>query len=261
MPEPTPRRDYVHCRQTSATGACGTVAQNSGSWPKKMRAPAGFERREAVERGVHLLVVEGEARQAALAQGAAEIAAVGGQHDFARGQPQLQRLVARRVAVGRQADHRTVAEHIVLAIDQAQFVAEVEIARVEAAAAARSGSMPASHSRRCTSNVAFGISALPPQWSKWKCELITRSIFAGIAVERFETGGDLLAGVIVEIEQRRRDARRAARPGRAGSPDACRYRTAPCPSGARSDRPGSAAGCGPRRLPSAGRNRPPASRR
>ena len=39
--------------------------------------------------------------------------------------------------------------------------------------AAISGSMPASHSRRCTSIVAFGISALPPQWSKWKCELIT----------------------------------------------------------------------------------------
>src|SRR6266404_3220070 len=36
---------------------------------------------------------------------------------------------------------------------------------------AASGSMPASHSRRCTTIVALGISALPPTWSKWKCEL------------------------------------------------------------------------------------------
>jgi hypothetical protein len=37
------------------------------------------------------------------------------------------------VAVRRQADDGAVAEHVVLAIDQAQLVAEVEIARVEAA--------------------------------------------------------------------------------------------------------------------------------
>jgi hypothetical protein len=39
---------------------------------------------------------------------------------------------------------------------------KVEIARVEPRGAAVSGSMPASHSRRCTSIVALGISALPP---------------------------------------------------------------------------------------------------
>jgi hypothetical protein len=34
--------------------------------------------------------------------------------------------------VRRQAHHRAVAEHVVLAIDQAQFMTEVEIARIEA---------------------------------------------------------------------------------------------------------------------------------
>jgi hypothetical protein len=35
--------------------------------------------------------------------------------------------------VGRQTDDRTVAEHIVLAVNQAQFVSEIEIARIEPA--------------------------------------------------------------------------------------------------------------------------------
>ena len=58
-------------------------------------------------------------------------------------------------------------------------MAQIDVARIVAWRAAVSGSMPASHSRRCTSIVAFEISALPPTWSKWKCELMTRSIRAG----------------------------------------------------------------------------------
>jgi hypothetical protein len=38
----------------------------------------------------------------------------------------------RRVTVREHADDRTVAEHVALAINEAQLVAEVEIARVEA---------------------------------------------------------------------------------------------------------------------------------
>ncbi len=92
----------------------------------------GFERREAVERGQHLVAVMHEARQAPFAQGATEIAGIGGQHGIATRQAQFQRLVARRVAGRRQTHDRAIAEHIVLAIDQPQFVAEIEIARVEA---------------------------------------------------------------------------------------------------------------------------------
>src|SRR3954454_13473347 len=106
---------------------CGVVAE------EEARA-SSFQRGEAVERRQHLLAVVHEARQAPLAQRATEIAAIGRQHDFAPGQAQLQRLVPRRVAVGRQADDRAVAEYVVLAVHEAQFVAEVEVARVEAAA-------------------------------------------------------------------------------------------------------------------------------
>jgi hypothetical protein len=66
----------------------------------------------------------------------------------------------------RQTHDRAVAEHVVLAVDQAQFMPEVEIAGLKPRRAAVSGSMPASHSRRCTSIVALGISALPPTWLK-----------------------------------------------------------------------------------------------
>ena len=45
--------------------------------------------------------------------------------------------------------------------------------------AAMSGSLPASHSRFCTTMTALGISALPPTWSKWKWELTMTSILAG----------------------------------------------------------------------------------
>ena len=48
-------------------------------------------------------------------------------------EPQPKRLVPRRVPVRRQTHHQAIAEHIVLAIDEAQVMAEVEIARVETA--------------------------------------------------------------------------------------------------------------------------------
>jgi hypothetical protein len=74
------------------------------------------------------------------------------EHDLPAVESYPERLVPGR----RQPPHRTVAEHDVLAIDQAQFVTEIEIARVEAARrATMSGSLPASHSRPCTSIVAL----------------------------------------------------------------------------------------------------------
>src|SRR6185437_13549248 len=138
-----------------------------------------LQRRQAVERGEHCCTIVDMARQAALAQRLAEIAGVGREHDLAAVEPEAERLVPRRMPVRRQADHAAVAEHVVLAIDQAQIVAEIEIARVESQRRAVSGSMPACHSRRCTTSVALGMSALPPTWSKWRCELITRSILPG----------------------------------------------------------------------------------
>ena len=70
--------------------------------------------------------------------------------------------MARRVTVGRQANDSAIAEEVVLAVDLDDFVPEIEVAPVEPASAAVSGSIPASHSRLCTTIVAFGIRALPP---------------------------------------------------------------------------------------------------
>jgi hypothetical protein len=44
--------------------------------------------------------------------------------------------------------------------------------------------MPASHSRRCTSIVALGISALPPTWLKMKMRVDDEVYLAGIAGDR-----------------------------------------------------------------------------
>ena len=47
-------------------------------------------------------------------------------------EPHAQRLMARRMAVGRQADHAAVAEHVVLAVDEQHVVAVVVVLRREA---------------------------------------------------------------------------------------------------------------------------------
>ena len=94
--------------------------------------PAPFQRLQPVERSQHRLAVMNVARQAALAQSPAEIAGVCREHDLAAVEPQPQRLVPRRVPVRRQAHDGTVAEHVVLAVHQTQWMAEVEIARVVA---------------------------------------------------------------------------------------------------------------------------------
>ena len=88
-----------------------------------------FEAGELFERGQHRLAIVDVLRQSPLAQGAAEIAGIGRQHDFTASEPQLQRLVAGGVAMGRQADDAAVAKYVMLAVEQEQFVAEVEIAR------------------------------------------------------------------------------------------------------------------------------------
>jgi hypothetical protein len=130
--------------------------------PEKDPSPAPFQRRQPVKRGQHRLAVVHVTRQAALAEGLTKVAGVRGEHDLTVIEPQPKGLVPRRVPVGRQTHHGAIAKHIVVAIDQPQFMAEVEISRVEPAPRGGIGSIPASHSRRCTSIVAFGISALPP---------------------------------------------------------------------------------------------------
>src|SRR5262249_27085868 len=69
----------------------------------------------------------------------AKVTGVGCEHDLAVIKPQLQRLVPCGVAIRRQADHRTVTEHIVLAINQSKLVAEGEVAWIIAMASGGGG--------------------------------------------------------------------------------------------------------------------------
>ena len=78
-----------------------------------------FQRLEPIERRKHRLAVMHVSRQAPLAQCLAEIARISREHDITALEAQPQRLVPRRVAVRRQAHHGAVAEHVVLAINQA----------------------------------------------------------------------------------------------------------------------------------------------
>ena len=129
---------------------------------EKDPSPAPFQRRQPVKRGQHRLAVVLVARQAALAEGPTKVAGISGEHDLAAIELQPKGLVPRRVHVRRQTHHRAIAKHVVLAIDEAQFMAGSKSRGLNPRRAAVSGSIPASHSRRCTNIVALGISALPP---------------------------------------------------------------------------------------------------
>ncbi len=146
--------------QTISAGACGTVFQNSPSCPKKMRAPPLSSRRACRAKPASPC---GHRRSAAVAipcSVAAEIAGIGG---IARHRPSRARTFkdwwpgCGRGSAGRPT---AVAEQVVLAVDLNDFVPEVEVAPVEPAPRGMSGSIPASHSRCCTTIVAFGISAV-----------------------------------------------------------------------------------------------------
>src|SRR5690348_13851758 len=97
--------------------------------PRAGRFAAGQLRK----RGEHSPTVVDALRQSALTQGLAEIAGIGNEHDVARSEPHLQRLVPWGMTVSRQADNAAVAEQIVLAIDLDYFMPEVEIGSIEPA--------------------------------------------------------------------------------------------------------------------------------
>lgn len=89
---------------------------------------------EPIERCEHGLAVMHISRQSALTQCLTEVAGIGREHDIAAIEPYPQRLVPRRVAMCRQAQYGAIAEDVVFAIDQTQFVAKVEVARIVAMA-------------------------------------------------------------------------------------------------------------------------------
>jgi hypothetical protein len=88
---------------------------------------APLKRLQPVKRGQH-------------AKGLTEVVGV----DLTGIEPQPKGLVSRRVPVGRYAYHRAIGKHVVLAIDQPQFLAEIEILPLNPRRVAISGSVPVS---------------------------------------------------------------------------------------------------------------------
>src|SRR5438067_956701 len=95
--------------------------------------PAPFQRLQPVKGGQHRLAVVHVARESALAEGLTEIASVRCEHDLTAIEPQPKRLMPRRMAIRRQTHHRAIAKYVVLTIDEAQSMAEIEISRIEPA--------------------------------------------------------------------------------------------------------------------------------
>ena len=176
---------------------------------EKDPSPAPFQRLQPVKRGQHRLAVVHVARQAAFAEGLTEVAGVRGEHDLTVIEPQPKGLVPRRVPVCRQTHHRAIAKHVVLAIDQPRFMAEVEIARIEPAPRGGIGV-----------HTGFPLAAL----HQHRCVRDQR-----VAANMIE--------MKMRVESRYGKARRAAgqvvQQGRVGNRGAARCRTAPFPSGAR----------------------------
>src|SRR6185312_11020921 len=75
-----------------------------GIMPEEQRRTALLQRFQPVERRQHLFAVVHEARQATFSQGAAEITGVAGENEITVLSAHLERLMTRRVAVGRDAD-------------------------------------------------------------------------------------------------------------------------------------------------------------
>ena len=165
---------------------------------EKDASPALFQRLQPVKRGQHRLAIVHVLRQASFAKGLTEVAGIGGEHDLTVIEPQPKGLVPRRVAIRRQTHHRAIPEHVVLAIHQSHFMAEVEIARVE-------------DTPRCGVGVHSGIPfpALHEHYRLWdQCvaaDVIEMEMrvddevdLARISVHRFEPGADFLAGLKAE---------------------------------------------------------------
>ena len=81
--------------------------------------------------------------------------------------------------MGRQTNNAAVAKQVVLTIHQIQLMAQVEVGPVIAVPGCNVGVQSRFPFPFCTTMTALGISALPPTWSKWKWELMMKSILAG----------------------------------------------------------------------------------
>jgi hypothetical protein len=126
----------------------------------------------------------------------AEIAGVRREHDLAVVEP-LPGVCPLR----RQAHHRAVAEHVVLAIDQAQFVAEVEIPWVEVAPHGAVGVHAGIPLAALHLHCRVGDQRVAADMVEMKMRVDDEVDLTGIAVDRFNPRADLLARLKADPEQ------------------------------------------------------------
>jgi len=170
------------------------VAEEDASAP-------GLQRREALQGAMHLRAVVDAQRQAPLCERAAEIAGIGGEHDVAAGQAQLQRLMTGRMAEGRQQHDAAVAEEVVLAIDQLQLVAKIVVAPIEAARRgnlrilSRRPFLPLHH------DGGVGDRGVAADMIEMEMRVDDEIDRLGIAAEGAQPRRDVLARMIIEAEE------------------------------------------------------------
>jgi len=172
-----------------------------GVMTEKDASPVPLQRLQPVKRGQHRLAVVRVAWQAALAECLTEVAGVGGEHDFPPIEPQPKRLVARRVPVRRQAHHRAVAEHVVLAIDQPQFMAEVEVAPVEPALRGGIGVHTGLPLATLYQHSGIRDQRVAADMIEMKMRVDDEVDLARISVDRFEPCTDFFAGLKADTEK------------------------------------------------------------
>src|SRR5438105_884412 len=165
--------------------------------PRAGRLAAG----QLVERGEHGRAVMNAPRQSPLAQGPAEIAGVASEHDVARGEPYFQRLVARGMTVGRQADDAAVAEQIVLAIDPDHLVPEIEIGSAVAVPRGDVGVDPRLPLTLLNDHHRVGNERVASDMVEVKMRVDDDVDPRRVAADRLEPRADLLAWTVVEREQ------------------------------------------------------------
>ena len=113
------------------------------------------------------------------------------------------KLVPRRVPVRRQTHYRAIAKHVVLAIDEAQFMAEIEISRIEPAPRSGIGvhtgfPLATLYQHRCVRDQRVAADMI-----EMKMRVDDEVDLAGISVDRFEPRTDFFARLKADAEKPR----------------------------------------------------------
>src|SRR6516162_3774863 len=169
--------------------------------PKKDAGASSLETSQPVEGVEHRLPIVNALWQPPLAQGPAEVAGIGGEHDVSRGEANSERLVTRRVAIGGQADNAAVAEQVVLAVGLDHLVPEVEIGSVVAVPCGDLGVHPRLPLASLNDHDRVGNQRVAADMVKMKMRVDDDVDLCRIAVDRFEPGANFLTRSVVKRKE------------------------------------------------------------